>query len=90
MSLNLDFSRWREFQLLSTFIVGHRYITVFHNKQNPRDVIDAVKEFANELDDEAGLPEYHEKPFVILSQQFCTYSQFEESGLEEFTDIIMR
>lgn len=81
-----DVKYWMDYEILSTFIVNHRYITVWSRYRTPRQVIDAVLELSQELDDTeaaSAFAKYREKSFVILSACLFSKKQLDASGIME-------
>ncbi len=76
-----DFSR---FSVLSTFIVGHSYVTVFSKKYLFEEVLRSVFEFVEE-EDSTSL----KKPFVYLSGVLCSESHAEFLIENEWIDIVL-
>lgn len=61
---------------ITTFIVGNRYVTVFHLNRTLPDIIQAIEEY---LEDD------FKKPFVIVSQ---TYVYYEDAMVLVDKDVI--
>jgi hypothetical protein len=63
----IGLAEWTEWRLWITFLVGHRYVNVFADRQNCHDVFNAVTEFVAEADADDGFEDTIIKPFVVLT-----------------------
>ena len=71
--------KWAEYNIWSNWIVNGRYITVLSYRKSVMEVIEAVKEKADEL---GGYVK--DMPLVLLSSQFVSNRESDYlSGMEE-------